>query len=117
MRRPRPPFPLVLSFLVAATPAVRADAKTDALAAEVARLDSFLRGNRATDELWQDIKKSTEPALARTQAALGAGRRWLALQRLGSVGVNLDAAAYVQQRPPEQRKEIAAFEKEWGRMG
>jgi hypothetical protein len=118
MRRPSLRIAFVaLSSLVLATPAVRAGAKTDPLATEVARLDSFLRDNRATDELWQDVKTSTEPALARTQAALGAGRRWLALQRLGSVSVNLDAAAYVQQRPADQRKEVAAFEKEWERMG
>jgi hypothetical protein len=118
MRRPSLRIAFVtLSILAAAPPAVRAGAKSDSLATEIARLDSFLRDNRATDGLWQDVKKSTEPGLARTQAALGAGRRWLALQRLGSVAVNLDAAAYVQQRPSDQRKEVAAFEKEWERIG
>jgi hypothetical protein len=108
---------VVLSALLLAPAGRGADDATDPLAAEVARLSSFLEGNRSTDELWQDVKKSTEPALSRTRAALADGRRWLALNRLASVSVNLGAAAYLEERTHEQRKDVAAFEKEWARMG
>jgi hypothetical protein len=100
-----------------ATTDVRDGEKSDPLAAEITRLDVFMRNNRSNDELWPDVKKSTEPALARTRAALDAGRRWLAFQRLASVAVNLDGSAYLQQRTIDQRTEAADFEKEWTRMG
>jgi hypothetical protein len=119
MRRPALRFTLLLavSTAAAATAVVRAGEKSDPLAAEIARLDSFIRNNRSNDELWPDVKKSTEPALARCRAALDAGRRWLAFQRLASVAVNLDGSAYLQQRTIDQRTESAAFETEWTRMG
>jgi hypothetical protein len=108
---------VVLSALFLAPAGRGADDATDPLAAEVARLSSFLESNRSSAEIWQDVKKSTEPALARTRAALVEGRRWLALSRLASVSVNLGAAAYLEARTPEQRTDGAAFEKEWARMG
>jgi hypothetical protein len=119
MRRPALRFTLLLAVsTAAAAPAVvRAGERSDPLAAEIARLDSFIRNNRSNDELWPDVKKSTEPALTRSRAALDAGRRWLALQRLASVAVNLDGSAYLQQRTIDQRTESAAFETEWTRMG
>jgi hypothetical protein len=119
MQRSARRFTLVIVFSLPLTAAalVRAGEKSDPLAAEIERLDSFIRKNRSNDELWPDVKKSTEPALARTRAALDAGRRWLALQRLASVAVNLDGSAYLQQRTINQRTEAADFEKEWTRIG
>jgi hypothetical protein len=100
---------------VAAAPG--SSAQDQAVAAEVARWAAFLHDNTATDELWKDIKQSTEPALARAQRALAEGRPLLALLRLGPVHENLSAAAYLGRRPAEQRKDGAAFEAEWARMG
>jgi hypothetical protein len=107
---------LTLAALGARSTAAR-EGEANPLAAEVARLTSYLETNRSSDEIWQDVKKSSEPALARIRAALGAERRWLALNRLPSVSVNLGALAYLDERTPEQRKDAAAFEKEWARMG
>src|SRR5262249_7106166 len=84
---------LLLAALIVVSRIGRADATVAPLAAEIARLDSFLRSNRSNDELWADVKASSEPALARTRAALDTGRRWLALQRLAPVSVNLDGSA------------------------
>jgi hypothetical protein len=108
---------LVLSALLVASAAGGADKAPDPLAAEVGRLSSFLETNRSSAEIWQDVRKSAEPALARIRSAAGEGRRGLALNRLASVSVNLGAAAYLEERTPEQRKDMAAFENEWARMG
>ncbi|HEY7514863.1 MAG TPA: hypothetical protein VIC87_10320 [Vicinamibacteria bacterium] len=108
---------LVLSALLVASAAGGADKAPDPLAAEVGRLSSFLETNRSSAEIWQDVRKSAKPALARIRSAAGEGRRGLALNRLASVSVNLGAAAYLEERTPEQRKDMAAFEDEWARMG
>jgi hypothetical protein len=115
--RPRASVALVVGTLLLAPAGSRADKTADPLAAEAARLQSFLESNRSSAEIWQDVKKSTEPALARIRAAIGAERRWLALNRLASVSVNLGASAYLEERTTEQRTDGAAFEKEWARMG
>jgi hypothetical protein len=93
------------------------DAQKDTVAAEIARWAAFLKGHTDTGDLWKDIKQSTEPALARAQSALAGGRPLLALLRLGPLHENLSAAIYVGQRTVEQRKDNAAFEAEWTRMG
>ena len=89
----------------------------DPLTAEVERWAAFLRGNPAKDELWTQIKEGSEPALARTEAALRDGRRWLALQRLARLQAELAAAAYLQERRGGVGTDVAAFEQEWRRMG
>ncbi len=97
---------LALAALASAGTTDRAGEVSDPLAAEVARLSNFLETNRSSAEIWQDVKKSTEPALARIRAALGEGRRGLALSRLPSVSVNLGASAYLEERTAEQRKDV-----------
>jgi hypothetical protein len=89
----------------------------DPLAVEIERWSAFLRDNPATDETWIQVKESSQPALARAEEALRDGRRLLALLRLASPRPNLSAAAYLGERSPEERKDPAAFEAEWTRMG
>lgn len=112
-------LPAALALAVPAS-AVRAAAKeqqTGGLDAEVAYWAAFLRTNTATDDLWKQIKQGSEPALARVQTALEAGHRGLALLRFASVHEGLAAAAYLGERSANQRKDGAAFEAEWTRMG
>ena len=89
----------------------------DPLAAEIDRWSAYLRDNKATDENWTQIKQAVEPALARATKALQDGYRWLALLRFASARSNLAASQYVQSRPEAERTDIAAFEREWARMG
>jgi hypothetical protein len=89
----------------------------DSLTAEVERWAAYLRTNKATDETWVQIRKETEPALSRAEAALRDGRLWLALQRLAAVQGNLAAAAYVQDRRVQGGADVSAFEAEWKRLG
>jgi hypothetical protein len=89
----------------------------DPIAAELARWAEYIRTNTATDELWTQIKPGAETVLGRAEQALKQGHRLLALQRLAFVNENLSATTYIGQRTAEQRKDQAAFEAEWKRMG
>lgn len=114
--------PSVLCLLLCAWTArpAGAAAARDPLADEVARWDTFLRTHEAagpTDTFWGDVKKSSEPALQRTQQALRDGRRLLALLRLTTAREGLSAAAYMSQRTPAERTDAAPFAAEWTRMG
>jgi hypothetical protein len=73
--------------------------------------------NTATDEMWKQVKDATAPGLVRVEQALRDGRRLLALLRLASVRENLYASVYLAERTPEQRRDAAAFEAEFRRMG
>jgi hypothetical protein len=97
----------------------RAAAQTepDALAADVSRWSNFLTGNPATDDLWKQVREGSEPALARADRALRDGRRLLAALRLAPVRENLYAARYLGDRTAQQRRDMAAFEAEWRRVG
>ncbi|HEY6148374.1 MAG TPA: hypothetical protein VIZ69_11770, partial [Thermoanaerobaculia bacterium] len=97
--------------LVAAVPA------RDPLAAEIARWSAYVRENKSTDENWTQVKQAVEPVLSRASKALEEGQRSLALLRLERARVNLAASRYVQSRPEAERTDIAAFEREWARMG
>src|SRR5262245_17502210 len=121
MPGPRTPLIAAVLLLAARTAAPAAapgrSPQAEAVATELARWSAFLKGNAATDDLWKDIKQSTEPALARAEKALADEHPLLAMLRLGSVNENLAAATYLGQRTPEQRKDNAAFEAEWKRVG
>ena len=112
--------PTALLALALATWALglgRASEAVDPLAAEIERWSAFLRSNPATDEMWTEVKVGSQPLLARAEEALRDGRRLLALLRLASPRPNLSASAYLAERSAEQRKDPAAFEAEWARMG
>ena len=92
-------------------------APQDPLDAEIARWSAYQSGMTSTDEMWNQVKEATGPAMARTEEALRDGRRLLALQRLASTQQNLAAWEYLRTRPPGLRTDPAAFEAEWARMG
>jgi hypothetical protein len=89
---------------------------SDPLAAEIAHWQSFLANHHSSNELWEEIRRSTQPALAEAQAALDAGRYELALQRLVSARVSLAATEWMDSLPPADF-ETAAFQAEVERSG
>jgi hypothetical protein len=106
-----------LAAALAAWPRAGFGAAPDPIAAEIERWSAFVKGNPATDEIWKQIKDGSEAALGRAAEALRAGRRLLALQRLAYARDYLLAAAYMNERSAAERKDTAAFEAEWNRMG
>ncbi|MEP6768609.1 MAG: hypothetical protein ABJC61_08075 [Acidobacteriota bacterium] len=114
-----------LLVLTAALLAVSGDAlrasgpgKTaDPLAAEIDRWSAILAKSPAADEISADVKKNGGPALERARQALRDGRRFLALQRLASARLQIQAAEFLQGRPAAERKDVALFEGEWARVG
>jgi hypothetical protein len=102
-------------FVFAAAP--RKGAQEEAVAAEIARWAAFLKASPPSDDFLKEIRQSTGPALVRAQKALADEHSLLAMLRLGSLHEGLTAATYVGQRPAEQRKDNAAFEQEWKRVG
>lgn len=115
MRTPRTLIQLILiqTVILLAACAGAADQARDPLAAEIERWSAFLESRPAQDQLRQQVL----PALARAEEALGQGKRLLAIQRLIAAREDLAIAAYMGQRTAEQRKDMAAFEAEWKRMG
>lgn len=100
----------LLALLLAAS-ACRGDGATDdLLAAEIERSSHLLQSK-------PKLKQDNQPVLDRAAGDLRDGRRMLALQRLANLRVNLATAAYLNERPAVQRKDTAAFEAEWQRLG
>lgn len=105
--------PAVLLLATLACGAGAAENRQDPLAAELERSAALLQSRPETD----DLRKANEPVLERAREDLREGRRELAMQRLVSVRENLVLTAYLSQHPAEQRRDPAAFEAEWARMG
>lgn len=106
-------FTAALTFLglLAGLPACRAAGEDrlaaqpePVLAAEIARAKA-------------QAGKDDQPEIARAEQDLQAGRRWLAVQRLAGVEENVAVGAWLARRPAAERKDMAAFEAEWKRMG
>ncbi|HVG11071.1 MAG TPA: hypothetical protein VNM67_25435 [Thermoanaerobaculia bacterium] len=112
MRAPRI-FILIVTLLAACDRVTVALVPDDPLAAEIERWSASLENRPAEDKLKQQV----QPVLARAEEALGQGKRLLALQSLVAAREELAVAAYMGGRPAEQRKDMAAFEAEWARMG
>lgn len=89
------------------------DQARDPLASEIQRESTFVESRPPQDKLRQKV----QPVLARADDSLRQGKRLLALQRLADAKNELALTAYLQSRPAEQRREMAAFEAEWARMG
>jgi hypothetical protein len=106
-------------LLIASAEGSRSDegASTDPLAAEIARWSSFLRDLTPSDENSKSVKQSVEPALARVEAALRDGRRYLALERLAATRPNVAGLAYVAALPANASSDAAKLEFEWKRLG
>jgi len=92
-------------------------AAPDRLATEIARWSSLLASDTRTDPLWLEATKDSKTLLTQVEEELRQGRRLVALERLAALGQNLAAVLYVTGRPAEERKNLAAFEAEWKRMG
>jgi len=70
----------------------------------------------STEALWTDAKGGIETSLSDAQRALAAGRRWFALERLSQGRQSLLATRFALRHPAE-RADLAAFEREWTRLG
>jgi len=109
---------LALVLIAAPTRASGGEPETkDPLAAEIARWSAFVRETSSTDDNWKDLKQSGESGMTRVEAALTAGRRLLALERLASVRMNLAAFAYVNSLPADKRDDAASLDSEIARVG
>lgn len=89
----------------------------DPIGAEIARLQASLASSTTKGELWDDVRRGSEPMLARAETALRDGRRLLALNRLAAAREGLRAAGYVYSLADAERKDPARFEAEWRRVG
>src|SRR5262245_5758927 len=103
--------------LVFAVPNCGGDAAKDPLAAELDHWSAFLQSKPDTDQLWSQTKQSAQPMLELAGEDLHNGRRLLALQHITEARADLAQAVYLSERPAEQRKDMAAFDAEWTRMG
>jgi hypothetical protein len=91
--------------------------KGDPLAAEIARLKAYLQGSTAKGQIWDDVRRGSEPMLLRAEAALQDGRPLLALNRLAAAREGLSAARYLYSLPGPERQDPEHFEAEWRRVG
>jgi hypothetical protein len=89
----------------------------DPLAAEIERWLAVGQSKPGSDPLLTELKQPNLQPLERAQEALRSGRRLLALQRFGTPRTNLSAAVYLAERSADQRKDMAAFDAEWKRVG
>ena len=75
----------------------------DPLAAEIAREAGVVKALPDSDDSLKQLKDAVGPALGRAEAALAAGRRMLALQRLAPAFTNVVAAEYLVSLPAATR--------------
>jgi len=90
---------------------------TDPIASELSRWAAAIADTSRTDPLWTDAKTSGQAALKQAQDELAGGRRLIALERLSAVNQTLGGSLYASERPEIERKDLAAFEAEWKRVG
>jgi hypothetical protein len=122
MRRRQAGWRILILGLVALASAARSRGETavatpDVVSADVSRWERLLATTTATDDIWKDVKEGSGTGLGRVKQALADGRPLLALLRLASVRENLFAATYLEARTAEERRDPAAFESEWRRIG
>jgi hypothetical protein len=110
-------FPAHAGSAVGANQAGATAAASDRLSREIASWKAFLAEAKGTGPLWDDVRKSGSPVLARAEQALSDGRQLLAIQRLAAARELLAAARYVFSRSGAERSDAAAFEAEWRRVG
>jgi hypothetical protein len=117
----RRPSILLSAFAAAGLLAITTRAQTphvsdDAIARAIADFASVFAAETSTDRLWTDAKAGVETNVKEAQVAIAAGRRWLALERLAQARQAFLATRFVLDHPAE-RKDLAAFEREWTRRG
>ncbi len=88
----------------------------DGIARVIADFASLLASEQSTDQLWTDAKAGVEANLKDAQAAIAVGRRWFALERIAQARQSFLATRFALTHPAE-RKDLAAFEREWTRLG
>ncbi len=84
----------------------------DPIAEAVGSLATAVAAETSSDQLWIDNKTWIDAGVKDAQAALAAGRRWFALERLGQARQSFLATRFALQHPTE-RKELAALERTW----
>jgi hypothetical protein len=89
---------------------------TDPLADEIRVWTERVKSSGAQHEMWTDAKSFAGPALAQSEKALLAGRRWFALQRFARAREILAAGHYVASLPAADHTP-AGFEAAWTRAG
>ena len=82
----------------------------------IAEAAAMFAAETSTDQLWTDAKAAIDSNLKEAQSAMAAGRRWLALERLAQARQALLATRFALRHPAE-RADLAAFEREWTRLG
>lgn len=108
---------ITLLAVFASGGAVAASDPPDPLATELDRWLTAVQSRPDSDPFWAQTKQARLPQLERAREDLRAGRRLVALQTLSSVRADLSAAVYLSDRPEAERKDMAAFEAAWKRMG
>ena len=107
-----------VKFLTACLLAAALSAQTgpDPLTRAIADLAALVAAEPAQDQLWIDNKVGVETAIKDAQASIAAGRRWFALERLSAARQSYLATMFTIKHAAE-RKDLAAFEREWTRLG
>ncbi len=111
-----------LGALVAAALAVlsfaarRASEARDPLADELARWSTFVTQHPAGDADWAQVRDGSAPALASARAAVGRGRRLMALSRLAAVYANLAGIRYAEALRARGPLDSAALALAWSRQ-
>jgi len=111
------PFLLVAVAAVAvhAVPA-RPQSAADPIAVAIEDLGARVTAEASPDQLWTDNKVGVEAALRDARAAMAAGRRWFALERLGAARQSYLATKFAIDHPAE-RKNLSTFERTWTQLG
>ncbi len=81
------------------------------------RFSELARTDPSTDETSVEVRKGALPVLTQAEAALGHGRRLLALSRLAAARTDLEAARYLRELAASRLVDHALFEAEWKRLG
>ena len=108
---------IATATLLGAALSSNAGPPADPLTTEVERWSATIRDDHASDDFAKQVKEGATAGLARIEQALKEDRRYLALLRMSTVANDVAALRYLKERSPEQRKDVAAFEAEWTRLG
>lgn len=88
----------------------------DPIALAIEDLAAKASAEPGADPLWTSNKGGIEAAIKDARAAIAAGRRWFALERLGAARQSYLATKFTIDHPAE-RKDLAAFERIWTELG
>jgi hypothetical protein len=118
--RRRPAF-AATALVAAALVSINIHAQTtrggnDAIGRAIADFASLVAAETSSDRLWTEAKPGVDANVKDARAAIAAGRRWLAVERLSQARQSFLAIRFALDHPAE-RKDLAAFESEWTRQG